>query len=230
MFKRKKEEVGDYIEASNLHILIFDSQWLRYFTRDNKSEEVKRTEAELKGLLKEQGNLNAEIKRYSAGKDKMLKKMLKQSSVVRKKGSDALKEDLLKKKDDIEMVRESLWEMKRRAEEIPDEIAQVNNRLFQFSIKQAYNDVGKKIDEVKKYEKEINKLREKISEQTRKSGKNENDFRTNREIDKLREKISEHSEKMERLEEGYNASIDFLIDFIGEEGIEHLDSKYNGRI
>lgn len=205
MFIKKKssKQNESFIEVKNLPILVLDSDWLKVFSKDKQTPEMEETEKELRELLKEQGRLNDQIKKLSSNKKSILSKMLEQSNEVRENATEKAKDELASSRSNVEKINYTLTEIEARAELLPEKIESVNNRLFQLGVKAAYNIMSKNLKEVKKYEDNI---------------------------DKLRTRLAEEINKKEKLEDTFKSSRDFLLEYIGKEGISQLDDKYKGSI
>lgn len=201
--KKSKKQFENYIDIKNLPILILDEDWLNYFKKDDKNNDIIETEEELRQLIKEQGKINDQTKQLSASKKNVLSQILTQSNDVVEKGTSSAKAKLEKSKNKVSEINNTLNDLEQQSDLLPDKIEEVNNKLFQLSVKQAYNKIGKHMKELKKYEANI---------------------------DKLRAQLAEETAKKEKLEETLKSSMDFLADYIGDEGIRQLNKKYNGSI
>lgn len=202
-FKTFKSNNQDYIDIKNLPILILDPFWLKSFPESVKTPTMKEAENNLTEFLKQQGKINTQYNELNKNKKKMLKKMLELSEKVRKEQLESDKNELQKYQSEISLINESLKILSEQIKEVPKNIENENNKLFQESVKISYNKLFKNLKEIQKLEPIINSLREKLRTETT---------------------------KIELYEKEYKENAQFLTNFIGTDGIQILNEKYNGSI
>lgn len=203
-FKKKEPKINDnYIDIKNLPILILDSDWLTFYSKNKQNTELKELETQLRELMKQQGKFNDDIKKLVTNKKAILARMLADSNKVAEKGSVSAKAELDKSRNNVDKINTAINDLEKQSDEIPDLIEKTNNQLFQASVKIAYNSMSKNMKEVRKYEENI---------------------------DKLRTQLNEEIAKKEKLEATFQDSKDFLNDYIGKDGLKQLDEKYGGTI
>lgn len=115
----KDEEVfREALAGKQIPILILDTKWHRLFAMHGKSEQIRRIEGELNGLLAEQGQCNQELKDLRKLKSTLM------ASIVR--NMDGATEEMA---ESIESRK--LEENKRLIEEVNDKIENYADRLLE---------------------------------------------------------------------------------------------------
>ena len=168
--------------------------------KQNKTSTMIELENEIRNLLKEQGALNAEYDKLGKTKKIRFNKILNLSGEIGEK-------DTAKKmgtnKELVEHINTKLKDMKERLEELPKIIEKKNIELFNEAVKLSYNNTGKLYQKIKKLDAEV-------------------------EI--IRTKLKAKNDELKKLEDEYKEKSVFLDSFIGKDGINYLNKKYDGNI
>lgn len=200
-FGKKDEDFARFVRINKLPTLILDETF-NYVFKNNKTERMIELEEEIKELLKEQGRLNEQYGKLEKSKKIRLSKILNLSGELNEKNSSAA-EEMGKNQNTVGLINDELENMKKRLSELPLIIDEKNYELFSEAVKISYNDVSKISSKIKKLEPEVQKLRAKLKEKT---------------------------DIKDVLDDEYKEKSLFLRKFIGHEGIQILDERFDGKI
>lgn len=201
-FGKREDDFASCVRINKLPILILDETF-NYVFKNNKTERMVEIEEELKDLLKEQGRLNEQCGKLEKSKKIRLSKILNLSGELDEKNSSSTVEEMGKNQNTVEIINNELENMKNRLAELPEIIDAKNYELFSEAVRVSYNDVSKVSSKIKKLEPEVEKLRAKLKEKT---------------------------DIKDVLDDEYKEKSLFLRKFIGHEGIQILDERFDGKI
>ena len=200
-FGKKDDDFARFVKINKLPILILDETF-NYVFKNKKTERMLELEEEIKELLKEQGRLNEQCGRLEKSKKIRLSKILNLSGELNEKNSSAA-EEMGKNQNTVGLINDEIENMKKRLSQLPLIIDEKNYELFSEAVKISYNDVSKISSKIKKLEPELQKLRAKLKEKT---------------------------DIKDVLDDEYKEKSLFLRKFIGHEGIQILDERFDGKI
>lgn len=138
--------IYDSLEGKNIPLVILDSKWHQVFTKDFKTKTMVNIEKKLNKILQEQGKLNNDLKEYKVAKKKLMEGIINnmeevpqsnQKGILRKeKKMDTSQKFILDINSKIEYT-------KKRLEEIPYEMRDLNNQLIAEGIRLCYDTIEK---------------------------------------------------------------------------------------
>lgn len=137
------------ITGKKLPILTLDNKWHRLFTQIDSNSEIKKYEAELNALLKQQGKFNNDIKDIKKLKQKLMDEIV--SSMDEETGDSKKVED---NKRLINECNEKLEDIQDQMLDLPGQIDEANKKLMIATMEVCYDDIAKgtaQIDEISEW-------------------------------------------------------------------------------
>lgn len=169
--KRKKEERTEKLEnillkeklkGKSIPLLILDEKWLNLFQEHEKTKRIKELEKDLLELLKEQGQLNQEIKDMENLKKQLLDKIVENMSMAQynkmaEKKQEKSQKIIIELKEKIEIAEERLLLL-------PEEIRKANELLLIEGMQICYERINENEHAIKEEDEWIEKAREALKE------------------------------------------------------------------
>lgn len=136
----KDEEVfREALAGKQIPILILDTKWHRLFAMHGKSEQIRRIEGELNGLLAEQGQCNQELKDLRKLKSTLMASIVRNMDGATEEMAESIESRKLEEnKRLIEEVNEKIENYADRLLELPYLIRQKNEELMIASMDYCY--------------------------------------------------------------------------------------------
>lgn len=136
----KDEEVfREALAGKQIPILILDTKWHRLFAMHGKSEQIRRIEGELNGLLAEQGQCNQELKDLRKLKSTLMASIVRNMDGATEEMAESIESRKLEEnKRLIEEVNEKIENYADRLLELPYLIRQKNEELMIVSMDYCY--------------------------------------------------------------------------------------------
>ncbi|NLK20653.1 MAG: hypothetical protein GX308_00920 [Epulopiscium sp.] len=189
----------ELLKKSNVPILILDNVWHNIFPPDKKTRTILILEGKLSTLLKQQGQLNNNLKDYLKLKKKMMDGILELTTEVFTNENERAKKEMERNQRNILEINRKIEEIQVRLDKIPKEIEETNGKLLRESVKVCYK-------EMREHQEYLNEL--------------------NSWIEETREKLKKKLEKKVFHEEKATQIYTYLHNLIGAEFIEYLDKHY----
>ncbi|HHW67581.1 MAG: hypothetical protein PWP07_1129 [Epulopiscium sp.] len=197
--KKKADLDMEMLRHSRVPILILDKVWHNIFPPEKKTKTIRDLEERLGNLLKQQGQLNNDLKDYLKLKKKLMDGILELTTEAFNNENEAAKKEMEKNQKYILEINEKIEEIQNRLATIPEEIQEVNGKLLEESVKICYG-------EMKEHQKALEELNEWI-EKTR---------------ELLKAKLEEKTIHEEKASQIYS----YLHDLVGADFIDYLDKNY----
>ena len=136
----KDEEVfREALAGKQIPILILDTKWHRLFAMHGKSEQIRRIEGELNGLLAEQGQCNQELKDLRKLKSTLMASIVRNMDGATEEMAESIESRKLEEnKRLIEEVNEKIENYADRLLDLPYLIRQKNEELMIVSMDYCY--------------------------------------------------------------------------------------------
>lgn len=160
LFKKKDFEL---VVDKNTHILVLDQKWHELF-KGSKPMRIQGIEKRLKGLLKEQGTLNTELKDYRGLKQKMMDDIVQGMGGLNDSSDKKALKAMEKNKKYIEQINAKLKHHEERIAVLPDKITETNKELVNATMKHFYHTMMDRRKRAEKLELEVIRLKEEIKE------------------------------------------------------------------
>lgn len=197
--KNKEREIyiREALQNKKLPIVVLDPMW-HTIKEQVLSSTIKENEEELNTLLKEQGQVNNDIKEYTLVKQNLLKEVLVISEEINDKGETHKEKYLETLHDSILKTNEKLEVLNERIDEVKNEIQKVNFLLVEETVAIGYEHM--EIYKTKKIELE-------------------------QEIDKLREQVVVKTEEKKQYDEKFTTLYNYMHKVVGYQYIDKVDKK-----
>jgi len=199
MFSKDIDIKYDVLLKNKIPLLIYDKSWLKLFgnTEDKTIIALKK---DLESLLKQQRQVDRDLKSKKVQKKKIMAKILELSDMINNDSSVKVTSDsvqyLQEYQSEIHIVNEEIENLTFESEILPNEIRKANHALLKATVKSAY-----------KVLKNDQKNLESVSE----------------EIENYKEKLRNSIESKGNYEERISTTYTFLHNILGREEIEKLD-------
>jgi len=151
--KKKADLDMEMLRHSRVPILILDKVWHNIFPPEKKTKTIRDLEERLGNLLKQQGQLNNDLKDYLKLKKKLMDGILELTTEAFNNENEAAKKEMEKNQKYILEINEKIEEIQNRLATIPEEIQEVNGKLLEESVKICYG-------EMKEHQKALEELNE----------------------------------------------------------------------
>lgn len=164
MEKQKKDrkqsdmEIMQRLRRQRIPIVTLDEHWHNLFTEEDKTDRLKKLEAEVNCCLKRQGKANTDLQEI-----KKVKNRLMQNIMDNMEGSEGESEKLREKRLDktqklIKEANEKIDQLEYEVETIPDQLAEANRALVRESVELCYGRINSnkaEIDEMAEWIQQI---------------------------------------------------------------------------
>ena len=153
MAKGKQQKQTDpvlqqLLRKKRLQILTLDEHWHRLFTEEDKSERLKKLEAEVNLLLKKRGRINTDLKEIKDVKTRLMKNIMENMEGAAG-GEERLREKrLVKSQKLIHEANEKIAQLERAADEVPEQLEEANRALLEESVALCYSRIYQNREEI----------------------------------------------------------------------------------
>lgn len=138
------------LRKKRLQILTLDEHWHRLFTEEDKSERLKKLEAEVNLLLKKRGRINTDLKEIKDVKTRLMKNIMENMEGAAG-GEERLREKrLVKSQKLIHEANEKIAQLERAADEVPEQLEEANRALLEESVALCYSRIYQNSEEIEK--------------------------------------------------------------------------------
>ena len=152
------------LKKINLPVLTLDNQWHRLFTQTNETAEIKKLEKKLNKLLKEQGRVNEEQKKLKAVRRKLMDEIIQLADRYGGAYDKDIDSAMENHKKMVEECSDRLKAMEEDAQEIPEQIEEVNYQLMLKTMEVCYERLERNQAEIESCDDWIRNMREKLRE------------------------------------------------------------------
>ena len=136
------------LRKKRLQILTLDEHWHRLFTEEDKSERLKKLEAEVNLLLKKRGRINTDLKEIKDVKARLMKNIMENMEGAAG-GDERLREKrLVKSQKLIHEANEKIAQLERAADEVPEQLEEANRALLEESVALCYSRIYQNREEI----------------------------------------------------------------------------------
>lgn len=143
------------------HLLILDHEWHRIFD-DLKNGKIKQLEKKLNQLLKNQAQLNEDLKAYKQVKKDLMKTIM--DGMGEAQNDKKARKKLEKAKTQIDIVNKHLKQLELAMTDLPKEIHDTNQALLDESMAIYYKKIKTSKSDLDALAKEISDLRDQIKD------------------------------------------------------------------
>ena len=150
---KREDSFKKALDGKRIPVLTLDNKWYRLFNMMEPDRELKRLEDSLNSLLKLQGKMNTESKRFK----KLKKKLMDEIVQLMERSDSAAEKKIEENKRLIEECNAKLEEYEDKLLDIPKEIDRANYALMVRTMEMCY-------EVLKINEKEINEIGEWITQ------------------------------------------------------------------
>lgn len=154
--------IEEKIRGKKVPLLILDQKWLNLFQAHEKTKRLKQLESELLNLVKEQGQLNQDIKDMEKLKKQLLDKIVENMSAAQH--SKLVEKKQEKSQELIGEIKEKIQAAEERLLVLPEEINTTNEKLLIEGMKICYERIMRNEKVIKEEEKWILNAREVLKE------------------------------------------------------------------
>lgn len=197
--------VSEALQGRNLPLVVLDNKWHQLFNSEFKTKSMQSLEKQINKTLQEQGKLNNDLKEYKTAKKKLMDTIIGNMNDIPAEDTKGF----LKKEKKMDASQKLIYDLndkieysKKRLDEIPSELRDLNNRLIAQGISLCY-------DTIEANNKELEYLDAWI-EATRAE---------------LREKVA----RKQDMEEINTHIYSYVHDVLGREILDEIDLKYEDR-
>lgn len=201
MFFKRKDFIDfkDKIMRKNrIPILIHDKQWKQLFS-NNMNKNMESLSKELGKLIKEEKELEKELKNSQHRKRIIMNKIIHLSDKLNIKGQAVDTTEMENAKNEISSLNEDIDKIRESLEEYPQKIEDINIELVEETANLAYLEIDEAESRIKVVDNEI---------------------------ELLRERLGEYRDEREALDKRAQTLYSVLHSIIGSEEIEKLDEKF----
>lgn len=147
------------IKSKKVPILVLDQKWHRLFAIHGKTDDIRRTEEELKDLLARQGKANTELKDLKKLKNQLMGTIV-QNMDDRESGDSRRREKKMEEtKRLIDEINEKMENYEDELLMLPKEIKETNDKLMLYSMDYFQEKLKINASESKEIEEWINNIR-----------------------------------------------------------------------
>ena len=166
LMKRKKtnnSKFESFVQGKIIPLLTLDKKWHDLFPQETKTPAIKKAEAELNKLIQQQGQLNNELKEYSALKNNIMKDIVDNMEAATSNDSSLVKKQIKNQKYILD-INKKLEEHNARLENLPDEIEQANENLMMVCMEYLYGKLKENDEQITALTEWIREIRPKLTE------------------------------------------------------------------
>lgn len=204
---RKKEAVhsnsvkfNKYVLKSNdISLLILDERWNGIFNHAEKTEEIIKTEDELRALLKQQSKLLEEQKNSGTRKKELVANILALTQETFENNNEAARLKMTQCEQEIKEINDRLAKLDEELDELPHRLKKKNMELLEIAVEKVYFTLRGR----QKRLEELTSL-----------------------IEETREKLKGFIDEKETLAQENNDSYSYFHDLLGSDEIERLDKLF----
>lgn len=187
------------LRKKRLQILTLDEHWHRLFTEEDKTERLKKLEAEVNNLLKKQGQVNTDLKDVKRVKARLMQNIMDNMEGTMGESERTREKRLDKTQKLIREANEKIAQLELQAEEVPGKLEESNRELLEESAALCYERIGRN-------KKEIDELAEWIEE--------------------TRTELKRRLVRKQEIEDENSLIYSNLHDMLGPELAEYFDAEY----
>lgn len=189
------------LRKNDISLLILDERWNSLFSSTEKTPRIISCEERLKGLIKEQARLTAQLKTMAPLKKKYMERIIELTPAVFDKNSEEAKREMQLCEKEIKGINERAQKIEEELEKIPDSIREANLELLEYTVNLVYF----KIRTNRRRVEELDRL-----------------------IEETRAKLKEYVDKRESLSQNDTNIYSYFHDLLGGEELEKLDREFFG--
>lgn len=167
-FRRKNiEEIEEEEQTSELELLLkkkkipiltLDTRWHQLFPEEDKSEMIKRYEAEVNQLLKKRGKATAEVEELKKLKTKLMQNIVNNMQEAEGEDEKQREKRLEKSQQLIKEANRKLNVLEDQQGSIPEQLENANEKLLTSTIGECYEKMGvnrEELEEITDWIREI---------------------------------------------------------------------------
>lgn len=187
------------LRKKRLQILTLDEHWHRLFTEEDKSDRLRKLEAEVNKLLKRRGKVNTDLKEIKSVKARLMKNIMDNMEGTMGESERTREKRLDKSQKLIREANEKIAQLELQAEEVPERLEESNRELLEESVALCYERIGRN-------KEEIDELAEWIEE--------------------TRTELKRRLVRKQEIEDENSMIYSNLHDMLGPELLEYFDAEY----
>lgn len=136
------------LRKKRLQILTLDEHWHRLFTEEDKSDRLKRLEAEVNKLLKRRGKVNTDLKEIKSVKARLMKNIMDNMEGTIGDAEKTREKRLDKSQKLIHEANEKIAQLEWEADEVPEQLEESNRELLEESVALCYSRIYRNKEEI----------------------------------------------------------------------------------